>query len=89
MISAAIDGDVVLNPNVVVAIVAGAVAVTTAAFVFLNARLTDLRKRVDSAERTNQALWIYCRRLINVIYVRTGEEPPAPDTSIAHLFPKE
>lgn len=78
-----------LDPNVVIALIAGAVAITTAAFVFLNSRVTDLRKRLDGAEQTNHSLWMYCRRLINHIYVTTGEEPPRPDDSIAHLFNKE
>lgn len=78
-----------IEVNVVIALIAGAVAITTAAFVFLNARVTDLRKRLDAAESTNHALWVYCRRLINHIYIHTGEDPPKPDPAIAALFPKE
>jgi hypothetical protein len=78
-----------LDPNVVIALIAGAVAITTASFVFLNSRMSDLRRRVDAAEQVNQALWVYCRRLIDFIYKHTGQEPPAPDESITHLFPKD
>lgn len=78
-----------LDPNVVISLVAGAVAIITAAFVFLNARITDLRTRFERAEQTNHSLWAYCRKLINHIYVHTGEEPPKPDANIAHLFAKE
>lgn len=80
---------ITIDPNVVIALIAGAVAITTAAFVFLNARISDLRNRFENAERTNHSLWAYCRKLINHIYVHTGAEPPKPDSDIAHLFTKE
>ncbi|MDE2100156.1 MAG: hypothetical protein KGL39_23070 [Patescibacteria group bacterium] len=76
-----------IDSNIVIALIAGAVALATSAFVFITARLRELNTRVSTVELRERLLWAYCRKLIDHIYKGGGAPPPEPDEQIAHLFP--
>jgi hypothetical protein len=78
-----------LDAGVIIALVALVGAVVTAAFVFLTARQSDLRRRLDTLEKQDRLLWAYCRQLLDHIYRGHGPPPPAPDHLLHDLFPKE
>lgn len=78
--------ELLLDPGIVVSIIAGSVAIVTAAFVFLTARTQGLIKRLESAEHRVAVLedrdrraWAYIAKLRDHIYKGLPPPPPSPD----------